>query len=185
MMQHALILLMLSLSCAACAVAPSAPIRSLTINQRMILAAHNEVRAPLGLPSFTWSARLADYAQVWANTLATHYNCSMQHRSEVGREEWQVGENLFWAGARRWTDGRIEIEPISPRRVVALWAGEVSDYDYAANQCRFGAQCGHYTQIVWRDTQELGCAAALCGDLGQIWVCNYSPAGNWLGQRPY
>ena len=184
-MQRSLILLSLSLSCAACAVTSSTPAPPLPINQRMMLAAHNEVRAPLGLPSLTWSARLAGYAQVWANTLATQYGCSMQHRSEVGRDEWQVGENLFWAGARRWTDGRRELEPISPRRVVALWAEEVRDYDYRSNQCRPRAQCGHYTQMVWRDTQEIGCAAAICGDLGQIWVCNYNPAGNWLGQRPY
>lgn len=184
-MQHSLALLILSLSCVACAVTPSSSARSLVLNQGLFLSAHNEVRVALGLTKLTWSEPLAEYAQVWANTLATRYACSMQHRSEVGRDDWQVGENLFWAGARRWTDGRRELEPISPRRVVALWAEEVKDYDYANNQCRSGAQCGHYTQIVWRDTQAMGCAAAICGDLGQIWVCNYSPAGNWLGQRPY
>lgn len=176
---------MLTLTCVACATPSGAPARSLPLDARLMLVAHNQVRASLDLPSLQWSERLADYAQVWANTLASHYGCTMQHRSEVGKDEWPVGENLFWASARRLTDGRRELEPINPRRVVALWAGEVSDYDYATNQCRPGAQCGHYTQIVWRATQELGCAATACGNLGQLWVCNYSPAGNWLGQHPY
>lgn len=184
-MQRLALVCLLTITGAACTLAPSVPARSLPLNAALMLTAHNAVRAPLGLPSLQWSAPLANYAQAWATTLASRYGCTMQHRSEQGRDEWQVGENLFWSGPRRWTDGRIELEPISPSRVAALWADEVRDYDYASNQCRSGAQCGHYTQMVWRNTQELGCAAAVCGDLGQIWVCNYYPAGNWLGQRPY
>ncbi len=46
------------------------------------------------------------------------------------------------------------------------------------------AQCGHYTQIVWRGTTTLGCAVAR-SSFREVWVCEYSPAGNIVGQRPY
>lgn len=184
-MQRLALVFTLTLTGAACTLAPSVPARSLPMDTSLMLREHNILRAALGLSSLQWSEPLADYAQRWANTLANHHACQMHHRSELGKDEWRVGENLFWSGPRRWSDGRIELEPISANRVANLWASEQRDYAYASNQCRSGAQCGHYTQMVWRDTQELGCAAAVCGDLGQIWVCNYYPAGNWLGQRPY
>lgn len=54
-------------------------------------------------------------------------------------------------------------------------------------------QCGHYTQIVWRNTTHVGCATKVCDKNSpfqgftrwQFWVCNYSPPGNFVGQRPY
>jgi hypothetical protein len=39
--------------------------------------------------------------------------------------------------------------------------------------------------IVWASTTHLGCAMALCPDSAQIWTCQYRPAGNVTGQRPY
>lgn len=48
--------------------------------------------------------------------------------------------------------------------------------------------CGHYTQVVWRKTSELGCGYATCkrdGFLVEFWACNYSPPGNVRGQEPY
>jgi hypothetical protein len=44
--------------------------------------------------------------------------------------------------------------------------------------------CGHYTQIVWRNTKSVGCAVAR-GKGVEVWVCNYDPPGNYAGQRPY
>jgi len=44
--------------------------------------------------------------------------------------------------------------------------------------------CGHYTQIVWRDTKQVGCGVAR-DNRREIWVCNYDPPGNWVGHRPY
>ena len=44
--------------------------------------------------------------------------------------------------------------------------------------------CGHYTQVVWRKSLRVGCGMATCGAT-EVWVCNYDPAGNWDGERPY
>jgi pathogenesis-related protein 1 len=69
--------------------------------------------------------------------------------------------------------------------VVDAWAAEARNYSPRSNRCQPGRSCGHYTQIVWRATQEIGCGVAVCADLGQIWVCDYRPAGNVAGRRPY
>jgi pathogenesis-related protein 1 len=98
----------------------------------------------------------------------------------------QLGENLYWASARK-TGGKSIPQPITEKEVVAGWATEKPWYSRATNTCEapLGKTCGHYTQIVWEATREVGCAKAICKDSSQIWVCNYAPAGNMIGQRPY
>jgi len=82
----------------------------------------------------------------------------------------------------------------APETIVAAWADEAKDYDYARNRCASGAVCGHYTQVVWRSSTTIGCGVAQCGPgpggpFGErewvMWVCNYSPAGNYKGEKPY
>jgi hypothetical protein len=106
----------------------------------------------------------------------------MQHSKPDGK----YGENLFWASAVLWTDGKRELQQVKPKKVVDDWANERNDFDYAHNRCATGKVCGHYTQVVWRSTTTVGCAVAVCGNtLDQIWVCQYQPPGNWVGQKPY
>jgi hypothetical protein len=82
------------------------------------------------------------------------------------------GENLYMI------EGRLA----HGSEVVRQWAAESSNFDWRSNVCR--GRCGHYTQIVWRDTQRVGCAVATSG-LRQVWVCEYNPPGNIVGERPY
>jgi uncharacterized protein YkwD len=127
------------------------------------------------LPDLTWSSDAAKVAQAWAD------GCVYQHNAGRGAR----GENIAAsAPANRWTLADA----------VAAWAGEAQDYDYAANACASGKQCGHYTQIVWRDTVRAGCARRTCqtnSPFGSqlpawdFWVCDYEPPGNFIGQRPY
>lgn len=135
-----------------------------TIAQEM-LAAHNQWRSRVGVPPLRWSPQLTSYAQEWANYLAS--TGQFNHRPQR-----QYGENLFWGSGRRW----------SPTEVVNNWGSEVRDYDYASNRCR--NVCGHYTQVVWARTTEVGCAVGRSGNQ-EVWVCNYNPPGNYIGQRPY
>ncbi|MBF0154278.1 MAG: SCP-like extracellular [Magnetococcales bacterium] len=140
---------------------------------------HNQHRGRVGVDSLSWSPQLADYAREWAKTLAAQ-GCSMRHRTEHLH-----GENLYWHSAIRWSDGRREIASVTPQKVVDSWADERRDYDYDQDRCTPGRMCGHYTQVVWHTTREVGCAMQLCPDQGQIWVCNYDPHGNIVGERPY
>lgn len=132
-----------------------------------ILNAHNTLRKRYGLPALTWSPKLASYAQQWANTLL-HKN-GFQHRPNA-----PYGENLAEASGQQLT----------PEQVVNMWGSESRYYDHAGNSCAPGNVCGHFTQIVWKDTKDVGCGMAR-NDRREVWVCNYNPPGNVIGRKPY
>lgn len=104
-------------------------------------------------------------AQQWASALLRDGKFS--HRPGN-----RYGENLF----------EITGATASPAEVVESWASEAGDYHYRSNSC--AATCGHYTQIIWRETREIGCGVAEARGR-QIWVCEYDPPGNYVGVRPY
>jgi pathogenesis-related protein 1 len=130
-----------------------------------LLAAHNAVRAGLKLPPLQWSSRLAAFSQRWANTL-------LVKNMFAHNPESPYGENLFAIGGGA----------ASASLVVNQWASESVYYNYRSNEC--SGVCGHYTQIVWRNTQRVGCAAAR-GVGREVWVCSYDPPGNYVGELPY
>ena len=132
---------------------------------RDMLAHHNAVRARVGMSPLAWSDRLAARSQNWANTL-------LARRQFIHRPNSTYGENLF----------EITGATASPAQVVNVWAAESRNWEYISNRC--SGVCGHYTQIVWGDTKEVGCAVARGGGR-EVWVCNYDPPGNWTGRRPY
>ena len=57
--------------------------------------------------------------------------------------------------------------------------------DMACTDAMNASGCGHYTQVIWRNTQRVGCGVAVCPNGAEIWTCNYDPPGNYLGQNPY
>lgn len=148
-----------------------------------IIAMHNKWRAEVGVTEkLSYSPALAMKAQAWADNLKRNNYCRMQHSNPNGN----YGENLFWASARKYSDGRKELQKVSPETVVNSWASEKVDFDYANNRCRPGKVCGHYTQVVWRSTTTVGCGMATCEETqNQVWVCQYQPAGNRINRKPY
>ncbi len=152
------------------------------VNSDQIVAAHNKWRAEVGVSALSYSPELAVSAQAWADTLKKTNQCRMRHSKPEGK----YGENIYWASAIAWTDGRRELQKITSDMPVDGWGSEISDYDYAKNSCKPGKMCGHYTQMVWKTSTKVGCAIAVCEDSkDQVWVCQYQPAGNWVGERPY
>lgn len=137
---------------------------SITLRNDMV-AAHNFYRAKVGVPAISWSDQLAARAQEWATTLVSQGG----YRP---RRDGRFGENLF----------EISGGHASARIVVGAWASEQTAYHYRSNSC--SARCGHYTQVIWRDTKRVGCGAARDGRR-EVWVCNYDPPGNFVGERPY
>lgn len=142
------------------------------VNMRGMAAQHNVWRAKVGVEPLQWSDALAREAQEWADHLASK-GCKMEHRPATGKWGTKHGENIFWASNMR----------VTPALVVDAWAEEIQYYDTATGKCS-GGVCGHYTQVVWRATRLVGCGMARCG-IEEVWVCNYDPPGNFVGQRPY
>jgi len=174
--------LMPLVACAAVAVCagagPQAPSLDLSAGERAeIVRAHNEWRARVGVRPVRWSAELAAGAERWAVNLARR-GCRLSHSSE------DAGENLFWASPVKATGREPAVNPLTPTMVVDSWGAESQFYSYARNSCARGKKCGHYVQIVWSATTEIGCGASICRDRGQVWVCRYRP-GVMDGKRPY
>ncbi len=130
------------------------------------VAAHNEWRAKVNVPPLQWDENLAKTALKWAKQLKKE-GCAFKHSHTPN-----LGENLFMG-----TTGFY-----GPREVIDAWGNEIKDYNYDDNSCT--GVCGHYTQVVWATTTKVGCAKTTC-DGNDIWVCNYAPPGNWVGQKPY
>ncbi len=131
---------------------------------QQILDAHNQLRARHCAQPLRWSANLQAVAQDWADQLAGA-NCAFEHRQPN-----RFGENLtFFA----------PVGSQSPAGVATGWYSEVQQYDFGNG--KFDFQTGHFTQVVWTSTTELGCGVSQCNG-GEIWVCNYNPPGNMMGE---
>eukprot|EP00897_Mesotaenium_endlicherianum_P009968 jgi/Mesen1/89/ME1113489C07575 len=135
---------------------------------RLSLQNRLPVRARACVSLCTVLLPVASVAQRWAIQLASQ-NCAMVHGDHAN-----LGQNLAWSSGS-----------MSPQSAVSMWVNERADYSYGSNSCGAGKVCGHYTQVVWRNTNQVGCASIRCSTGGTIIVCDYSPAGNWVGQKPY
>jgi pathogenesis-related protein 1 len=144
-----------------------------------IVAAHNAVRAGVGVGPLAWDGALAATAAAWAATCTDTVAPAGLLDHNPGRSSghpWYVGENIYASTGAATASG-----------AVASWASEVADYTYATNSCAAGKVCGHYTQLVWSTTTRVGCAKHDCPALlyRSTIVCDYGPGGNIVGSKPY
>lgn len=145
------------------------------------LSKHNSYRSTHRSPSMSLDDNLNNTAQQWAQHLAA--SGKLQHSSSSQRNG--AGENLY---ASYTTASSIPANNLA-EAAVKSWYDEVSDYNYA--NPGFSAKTGHFTQVVWKNSTQLGCGAAqgkanLGGTEYNAFyvVCHYAPAGNVQGQFP-
>ena len=139
-----------------------------------LLTEHNAERGRVGVPPLEWSGKLAADAQGWAERLARQGE--LHHAPKAARAG--AGENL-WMGSAGY---------YSAEAMIGGFIGEkqlFKDGVFPAVSTTGNWQdVGHYTQLVWRDTRQVGCAVAK-GAQYDVLVCRYFPAGNYEGHTPY
>lgn len=123
-----------------------------------MLSTHNAYRARHGVAPLTWSTTLSTQALNWAN------GRSWSHTPNNAN-----GENL---ATGTYTN---------PAYYVFMWYDEVRQYSYS-NPGFFEAT-GHFTQVVWNSTTQVGCAMTNTATTQlptytYYLVCEYSPPGN-------
>ena len=140
---------------------------------------HNQVRAMVQtatpLQPMQWDPNLAAYAAAWAAQCQSANGQLLDHdpnRTNVAGYAY-IGENIYASGGTA-----------TAMDAVNLWAAEKANFTYPTT-CN--GTCGHYTQIVWRDSLHVGCALHTCSNLAypSTIVCDYGPGGNYQGQAPY
>jgi hypothetical protein len=138
-----------------------------------ILDAHNSYRAQVGVPPLTWSDTLASQALEWAQYLSD--NLKFEH----SQDRQGVGENL-WIGSSGHFSFTQMIQSFGNEQQHFVGG----TFPNVSNTGNWG-DVGHYTQMVWKNTTEVGCAGIDGSDGMYRLVCRYSPSGNVIGQSVY
>ena len=134
-----------------------------------ILNNHNYHRKQHQVGSLSRSSDLESIAQKYAEKLAS--DGALSHSNALYNGEW-MGENLC-----------AQYYSVNGTEASEMWYNEVKDYNY--NKPGFSSDTGHFTQVVWKDTTQIGCGAA-CNEKNFCpIVCNYFPGGNNGGTNEY
>ncbi|NXG63378.1 CRIS2 protein, partial [Hemiprocne comata] len=137
--------------------------------QKLIVDTHNALRRAVkptasNMMRMGWNSSAAENAQNWAN------RCTLSHSPvHLRRTNASCGENLFMSsGPTPWP------------HAIQAWYDEEKDFEYGKGAKTPGATIGHYTQVVWYNSYQIGCAVAFCPNsrYKYFYVCQYCPLGN-------
>jgi uncharacterized protein YkwD len=149
---------------------PFATPSTLPAELQVMLDEHNIDRDKHCTAALTWSEKLE------ADALAQVRACNFNHNSaELNR--LGEGENLAWGNGAFAT----------AKSTIDLWYNEIRNYNFNAPvYVGFPPSIanGHFTQVVWAGSTQLGCAhsatnACFNGGVAYtLWSCRYAPPGN-------
>ncbi|NXC48127.1 CRIS2 protein, partial [Penelope pileata] len=146
--------------------------------RKLIVDKHNALRRGVRPPArnmlrMEWSPQAALNAQNWANQCFLRHSPANQRRTGV-----QCGENLYMSTA-----------PSSWSEAIQAWYNEEENFEYGTGATTASAVIGHYTQLVWYNSYQVGCAVSYCpgNQYNYFYVCQYCPPGNNIMQvsAPY
>ncbi len=155
-----------------------------------MLTLHNQARVQVGVTKkLKWSDTIAADAKKYANELAREgkWEHDNQRNHNDGYGHGDYGENLYTASFdATFADA------------TKAWIEEKKYYTYGvigdSGTCQSGKDCGHYTQVIWKDTSVVGCAKSsyqkdVSGTMikkgWSVIVCKYQLPGNVIGEKPY
>jgi len=143
--------------------------------------------AAANMRKMVWNEELELIAQRWAD------QCTFGHDSvRTKLDGTQVGQNAFIGySSAQAEEGVVQAGMAQPAQ---SWYDEVTNPGFDSqniNPFKFSSGTGHYTQLVWADSEELGCAVVYYKDTSapldynNLVVCNYAKAGNFLNSVMY
>ncbi|KAJ5816039.1 Allergen V5/Tpx-1-related protein [Penicillium robsamsonii] len=145
--------------------------------QESVLYYHNIHRSDHSVPALTWSTDLEEAA----NTVAS--SCSYGHDTSVESASGAYGQNIAY-GYDKADVGKKIISDMMYTNEAPEFAGL---YGQSSPDMTNFAAWGHFSQIVWKSTTQVGCATVSCDDLENVGgaapytVCNYGSPGNVAG----
>ncbi|NWJ04764.1 CRIS3 protein, partial [Crypturellus undulatus] len=144
--------------------------RSDAQNRQLIIDQHNEIRRSVvptasNMLRMVWSEKAAASARRWAN------KCQMKASPPEERLVNGVpcGENILMSSY-----------PSTWPEAIKVWYSQMANFKYGIGPVRRNANFHSYTQLIWYNSYEVGCAVAYCpkSRFNFFYVCHYSPAGN-------
>ena len=138
-------------------------LRELELNE------HNYLRSLHGVPSLTLNKRLNDIAQNYAKILAKKQVMEHSKKEDRALDGKYVGENLYMQSSSSklfYVCGSMS----------KSWYDEIKDYDFKTGKST--GVTGHFTQLIWKDSKEVGFGIGFSGNY-LFTVANYFPGGNF------
>ena len=151
--------------------------------QTAILDLHNRARTALGAPDLVWSDSLAADAASYLEKMVTQNQGMIFSSDPPGAPDGSMlrhdPDTKFGENLARASDAASRLSNVKTPSVESLIEGWLKEKPYLG---------GHYTQMVWKTTKEVGCAIATVRGMTEgmhgmnVYLnCKYNPPGN-VGQ---
>lgn len=132
-----------------------------------IIKSHNDYRSKHeGTPAVVWCEDLAQQAQAWADHIAQLG--TMKHAAAKDRKG--QGENIACCKGK----------PMNGEAATKQWYNEIKDFDFENKV--FHHKTGHFTQVIWKGSMEIGAGTSSTEKGWNFCVARYAPAGNMKGK---
>lgn len=135
-----------------------------------VYKAHNIERSKYGYQPLRWNPVLAGNAGAYANQLAGIGRLVHAPREGRGTERENISQGLTGWSASRLMASWLDEKPY-------FRAGIFPDISTTGDW----SQVGHYSQMIWPTTTDIGCGMAVGGRFSWL-VCRYDPGGNKDGK---